>query len=97
MSEYHSIVHNEGPTIVPLTMEYSVDFSVPGKEPTVLLLGIPPADTVDNFEHAARTLAESIFAKLEGMTLAEIVSASCASRDVTKVEGTRATVKVRLD
>jgi hypothetical protein len=97
MSEYHSTVRNEGPTIVPLTMEYSLDFSVPGTQPTVLLLGIPPEDTVDHFEYAAHTLADSIFAKLEGMTLAEAVAANCASRDVTKVEGSRATVKVRLD
>jgi len=97
MSEYHSTVRNDGPTVVPLAMPYSLDFSVPNTAPTVLLLGVPPEDTVGDFEYAARTIADSIYSKLTGMSLVEAVAASCAARDVTKVEGSKATVKIRLD
>lgn len=97
MSEYHSTVRNDGPTVIPLATQYSLDFSIPNTAPTVLLLGVPPEDTVGDFEFAARTMADSIYSKLTGMSLVEAVAASCAARDVTKVEGSKATVKIRLD
>jgi len=95
MSEYHSTVRNDGPTA--LAMPYSLDFSVPNAAPTVLLLGVPPEDTVDDFEDAARILADSIYSKLTGMSLVEAVAAGGAARECTKVEGSKATVKIRLD
>lgn len=76
-------------------MPYSLDFSVPNTAPTVLLLRVPPEDTVG--EYAARIMADWMHSELTGMSLVEAVTAGGAARECTKVEGSKAAVKVRLD